>query len=187
MMMGGVISAPTLAALLNGCGPSRTAGWQPSLFTPEQALMVEDIADRIIPTTDTPGAKAAGVPKFIESIVQEVYLQKERDRFLAGLTEVNTKSQEKFSDDFTSLEKEQQNEILNEYNAGLAAEKLPAGHYDNTVNDYNPSFFRMIKELTIEGYYESEIGAKEELAFLRIPGSYKACMPLEEQGKTWAI
>lgn len=51
----------------------------------------------------------------------------------------------------------------------------------------NPSFFRMLKELTLVGYYTSEAGAGEELRFVQVPGRWEACMPLEDVGRTWAI
>jgi len=51
----------------------------------------------------------------------------------------------------------------------------------------DPSFFRMLKELTLVGYYTSEAGAGDELRFLQIPGRWEACIPFENVGRTWAV
>lgn len=47
-------------------------------------------------------------------------------------------------------------------------------------------FFAHVKELTLVGYYTSEVGAREELQYLHTPGRYEGCLPLEEVGRTWA-
>src|SRR5688500_2484769 len=59
------------------------------LFSLEQALLVEDLAELIIPETNSPGAVQAGVPAFIEGIVREVYDEPERLAFLRGIDELN--------------------------------------------------------------------------------------------------
>ena len=79
LALGGVISAPTLAVIMKGCSPSRTLEWQPKLFTPNQALMMEEICERIIPATETPGAKGVGVPQFVEDMVRLVYKPEDRE------------------------------------------------------------------------------------------------------------
>lgn len=183
--MGGMISAPTLAVIMKGCTPSRSVEWQPALFSPEQAMIIEDICERIIPTTETPGAKTVGVPEFIEGVVKMVYKADARDRFIAGLNDFEQSSQEKYKKSFTRLTEEQQYELLNPLNAKAAEEAIESEK--NSVTNDKPSFFRMAKELTVTGYYTSEIGATQELQFLDIPGNYDGCVSLEDLGgKAWA-
>ena len=147
---------------------------------------MEDICERIIPTTDTPGAKAVGVPQFIEEMVKIVYKEDARNRFMAGLNDLEQSSQEKFQKPFTKLNEEQQYELLNPLNEEAANEATRYSRRSGTEEN-DPSFFRMAKELTVTGYYTSEIGATQELQFLDIPGNYDGCVPLEDLGgKTWA-
>lgn len=180
--MGGMISAPTLAVIMKGCSPSRSLEWQPTLFTPEQAMMIEDVCERIIPTTDTPGAKAVGVPQFVEAMVKLIYKSEDRDRFMAGVTNFEKSTQKPF----TELTEEEQYEILNPLNKASAEEAM-ASHKQLQDANYKPSFFRMLKELTLTGYYTSEIGATQELQYNDIPGNYDGCVSLDDLGgKTWA-
>ncbi|MDA0193484.1 MAG: gluconate 2-dehydrogenase subunit 3 family protein [Bacteroidetes bacterium] len=185
LALGGMISAPTLAVIMKGCTPSRSLEWQPTLFSPGQAMMIEDVCERIIPTTETPGAKAVGVPQFIESMVKMVYKADARDIFMAGLNDLEQSSQEKFKKSFTKLTEEQQYELLNPLNTKATEEAVE--NENNSIANGKPSFFRMAKELTITGYCTSEIGATQELQFLDIPGNYDGCVPLEDLGgKAWA-
>ncbi len=50
----------------------------------------------------------------------------------------------------------------------------------------DPSFFGMLKELTLVGYYTSEVGATEELQFVQVPGRWEPCVSVEDVGRTWA-
>ena len=186
LAMGGVISAPVLAALMKGCSPSRSLEWQPTFFTPEQAMSIEDISDRIIPETETPGAKGVGVPQLVEELVSAVLKSKDRDRFMKGLEDLEKSSQETFGKSFHQLSEGEQYELLgplNEEAANSATRYLMSGYKEERV----PSFFRMMKEITIAGYYSSEVGASQELEFQEIPGNYDGCIPLAEtSGKTLA-
>ena len=56
---------------------------------------------------------------------------------------------------------------------------------DSTV--YNKDFFRQMKDLTITGYFTSEIGATQALAYDPIPGKFNGCVPLEKDQKAWAL
>jgi len=185
LALGGMISAPTLAVIMKGCSPSRSLDWQPTLFSPEQAMIIEDVCERIIPATETPGAKGAGVPQFIESMVKMVYEAASKDRFMEGIGSLDQESQDKFQKSFSKLSEEQQYELLNPLNRKAVEELLI--DEENSVSGTEPSFFRMVKELTITGYYTSEMGATQELQFLDVPGNYDGCVPLEDLGgKAWA-
>ncbi len=185
LALGGVISAPTLAVILKGCTPTRTLEWQPTLFTPEQAMIVEDSSERIIPATETPGAQGVGVPQFIEEMVKLVYKEEDRQAFIKGLNDLEASTQADSGKSFTKLSEEEQYEILNPLNERAAKDARQSQL--NPQNPIKPTFFRAIKELTVVGYYTSEIGATQELEFLEIPGNYDGCVPISElSGKTWA-
>lgn len=142
---------------------------------------MEDLCERIIPTTDTPGAKAAGVPQFIENMVKMVFKADARTQFMAGLNDFEQSSKDKLQKSFTELSEKQQYELLYPLNEFAAKEARGEAGGDD------PSFFRMVKELTVTGYYTSEIGATQELQYLDVPENYDGCVLLEDLGgKTWA-
>jgi hypothetical protein len=154
LVLGGVLSAPLAAGVLAGCEargvPDGT--WRPRVLTPRQAELVASITDQILPDTDTPGARAVGVHRFIDALLAESYSAAERERFVTGLVELGRQR--------AQLER-------------LDREAQP--------------FFRSLKELTLVGYYTSEVGATRELHHAPVPGRFDGCVPLAQVGRTWAV
>jgi hypothetical protein len=101
------------------------------------------LTELIIPQTETPGAKAAGVHRFI----------KDRARFLRGFAWLDERSRMLFGKPLVDADDLQQTELLTR----LADE-------DNTAEDWSGvEFFRAIKSMTITGYYTTEVGLRQEL------------------------
>jgi len=169
-------SAEELLALgrrLNAKITERVHG--PNLFDPHQRATVSAIAERIIPATDTPGARAARVPEFIELIVAERYTEDERTRFLAGLTDVDARCRAAVGRDFVETSPIEQDRILGVLEAEeKPAEKPREARQEKPVEQPKP-FWRQIKFLTVYGYYTSEIGVVRELHTVVIPGRYDPC------------
>src|SRR2546423_10151350 len=105
LLLGGAISAPTLAAVLAGCEapPTGEAGWTPRAMTGAQGAMVATIAEHIIPETDTPGARGAGVHRFIDTMLAEYYAPDERAAFLADLDDVDKRARDAHGKSFLKL------------------------------------------------------------------------------------
>jgi hypothetical protein len=164
------ISPERLLALGRKAHTRATIGeW--SLFTPRQGELATTIADAIIPTTDTPGARAAGVGPFIDFMVDQTFDAEELDRFLAGLDEIDSRSLRTVGATFLDATDAQRNSVL----ATMEVEAVALRLEDD---DSPPPFFTMIKELTLFGYYTSEVGMTEELGWRMIPGSYDGCVDL---------
>lgn len=146
---------------------ARKPRFLPSLFSSEQALLVEDLAELIIPETELAGALGAGVPAYIEGIVREVYDEAERSEFLKAL-------------DATS----------NELRAGVAREVLVAEGLDRCAPSFETGepwcFFQAFRALCIEGFCQSEVGATRLLQYESIPGQFRGCVLLSEVGRAWA-
>lgn len=176
-IMGGAVSAPTVSAFLTGCQPDKEASVELLTFTPDQFERVSVIAEHIIPATDTPGAKDVGVPEFIDLMLHHCYEEEERNGFLAGLDKVETDAQEKNGDSFMDLTSEQQLSLLKDYQTEALAQQGPGSP---------PPFIRMMRELTLLGYFTSEPGATQTLNYVAVPGRYDGCIPLEADQKTWA-
>jgi gluconate 2-dehydrogenase gamma chain len=213
LLLGGALSAPTIAGVLAGCESPRSAegAWRPRALDSDQAELVATIAEHILPETDTPGARAAGVHRFIDSMLAEYYPAAERQAFISGLADVEARAQRLAGRLFLRCSPEQQRAILEELDrealapptssaapdAGRETERgeaaSPPASMTKGDTAHQPqaprtaSFFRTFKELTVVGYYTSEIGATWELRYVQVPGRFEGCVPFERVGRTWAV
>jgi gluconate 2-dehydrogenase gamma chain len=119
IILGGAISAPTIAAVLKGSDVAWAAtvsdtveAWAPRTLSAAQLELVATIADRIIPPTGTPGARAAGVHRFADALLTDYYLPTERDRFLAGLQGMDYRARNANGKPFMQLTRKQQDALL---------------------------------------------------------------------------
>src|SRR5213593_2041640 len=81
ILLGGAISAPTLAGVLDAATRRAWAtaqGWTPRTLNASQTELVAVIAEHIIPETDTPGARAVGVHRFVDTLLADHYPAAER-------------------------------------------------------------------------------------------------------------
>ena len=180
LKMLGIGALPALAGLspaqLQALGRDSVSGVTMSrrhpLFDQHQHATIDQISELIMPATDTPGARAAGVAGFIEVIVAEYYRDDERSAFQRGLADVDARAQSLFSAPFLQLTEPQQTTIL----TGMDAESraMPRGAPTH--------FFARIKNLTLYGYYTSEVGQREELHSVFMPGRYDGAAPLPRAG-----
>jgi hypothetical protein len=184
-LMGGAISAPAVLGLLNGCTAKQEASWQPVFLSKEQGALVSEVAEIMIPRTDTPGAKDAGVPAFIDTMLKEVYTQEDRERYVAGLQAFDDTARTAYSKQFVELSKVQQTELVRKVHDEAVAVELA---YDPPPTTLRRPFILMTKELSLLGFFTSKPGATQVLQYVAVPGSYQACVPLAQagNGKTWA-
>jgi|AntRauTorcE11897_2_1112592.scaffolds.fasta_scaffold42977_2 hypothetical protein len=178
MLLGGVIFAPNIMGLLNGCTPSRSTNWTPELFSDYEAKLVTTLADVIMPKDDYPSASEVGVPSFIESMVATVYSEEQRNLFINGLNEFGSLAKETLKIDFMDSLEEDRYQYTFQQNEMALHRRRDSGN--------EPTFFLIFKELTILGYFTSEPGATQVLRYEAVPGFYSGCMPFDEVGKTWA-
>lgn len=156
---------------------------QPALKTlnPHQNETVTTIAEIIIPQTTTPGAKAARVNEFIDLILTEWYDEEEKSTFLTGLVDVDSRAQDLFGKDFVECGKKQQVELLQALDDEVAAVRAEPDLRRRRNRPPEKNFFFMIKQLTLVGYYTSQIGFEQELHAEIIPSRHAGCIPLEEE------
>jgi hypothetical protein len=136
-------------------------------LTSDQRSLVAAISERIIPTTDTPGAIAAGVPAFIEMMLADWYEPTERDDFMTGLGVFEGHVRVQFNGTFVGLAPEEQDLVLTQAMTGR-------------VSGLSGSFFEHCRQLTIMGYYTSEIGCKQERVYVPVPGHYDGKYPYDQ-------
>jgi hypothetical protein len=182
LLLGGALTAPTVAGVLAGCEAARVpeGAWEPRALTRTQVQLVAAIAEHILPETDTPGATAAGVHRFIDALLAESYPPLERKRFLDGLAEVDARAARASGRPFLQCAVGDQRALLEVLDReAFASPPVPDG----------PAvpFLRTMKDLTLVGYYTSQIGATRELHHAPVPGRYDGCVPLTQIGRTWAV
>lgn len=191
LLMGGVgttlnVTSPSLARALAGnlagAAPTSTA-----CFNTGQRELCAVLTELIIPTTDTPGAIAAGVPTFVEMMVCDWYTSTERKIFLDGLEALEDDCRQRYSADFLDLSEKRQIEALSRQQ-DLATEYEPPENelsFLMPVEDEQVPFFDKLKELVVIGYYHSEVGAKQELIYNPMPMEYRD-IPFVEVGRQWS-
>jgi len=178
LLLGGVISAPAMA----GIRGEKTYHGVSIVADDSQIALIREVADVIIPATQTGGAKAAKAEEFIVRVVSDCYQKEEQEHFYAGLAKLNADCKAATGKDFIQADITQKKEALTK--CMLEADQERKANRGKKVP--NPFFF-MIKELSTTGYFTSQIGATQALEYLPIPGKFDGCMPLSPTQKTWAL
>ena len=180
VLAGGAVSGPSLAVdqqQLFVLGRSFIE--QPvDLFSSAQRKLLQAAVETIIPRTDTPGALDASVDRFIELCVAQFMTEPERTVFIAGLDElVNAVDQQK-SDLITLLTE------LEEQHSDAAWYQL--GNRVGNGFDSSAPFICQLKELTVVGFFMSEVGATQVLRHNPMPGQFDGETVLASDQPSWA-
>jgi len=153
------------------------------IFSPHQNDTVTAMAELLLPRTDTPGAKDTRVNLFIDHIVADWYSDEERAVFLAGLADVDARTQSLFQRNFVEASAVQQAEILRSLGDELAQaiEAVSNGPRGNRGAAPEPrnNFYLQFRQLTLTGYFTSEVGFTQQLHEEIIPGHFDGCAPVE--------
>jgi hypothetical protein len=149
-------------------------------FTKEDIALLDEIAETILPETGTPGAKTAGVGAFIALMVADTYDSREQQVFRDGMRTLDDECREMHGASFMSAAPGARLALLEK----LDAEQM---RYMKSLTDGEPAhYFRMLKELTLLGYFTSEIGCNQALRYVETPGRYEPCVPYAPGEKAWA-
>ncbi len=193
LLMGTAISATTFSAIFSSCNPTdKTAA---DLFSEEQEKTLAEIADTIIPTTDSPGAKAAGVGPFITMMIAECYPEDTQKVFVKGLEDLEKRSEKDFAKPVLQLSPEQRTKLLEslrQETIKLQEEEKKRVEAELAKNkDFKPEtdtvyFFAIVRDLTLLGYFSSEIGTTKARAYVPVPGRYDGCVDLKPGQKVWS-
>jgi hypothetical protein len=131
--------------------------WRPEIVPADQGPLLAEVVETILPATDTPGAKAASVHVFVDLALARCAPPAGREAVLAALRTLRAA--------FLAARPE--------------ARRAQVAHLD-------PAALTLLQELTILGYFTSEIGATQALAYDPVPGGYRGCVPLLPGQKAWA-
>ncbi|MFT6863436.1 MAG: hypothetical protein ACJAVK_001997 [Akkermansiaceae bacterium] len=155
-----------------------------TFFRPSQRAQVAMIAEAILPRTDTPGAIDAGVPGWIEVIVQDCLEREDQDIITDGISDLMRRCQEQHRQEIGQLTGEEQVAFLTKMHKETLSEKRKAQKEGQRPRR---TFLEQFKELTKFCYCSSEVGATEAFEFIFVPGKWVASMPLKPGQKAWAL
>ena len=139
---------------------------KPTWLTADELTTVKALVDVILPATDSPAASAADTHYFIDLAIPACASADAQKTFRGGLADMNR---------FGSLAPAEQ---VAQLKARAAADMALV---------YDQSFFKILKDYTLCGYFLSETGATKALAYERVPGGYQGDLPLAANQKAWAI
>jgi len=186
VLLAGVSSAAVVRAIESGVPAVQPIAQ--AFLDAGQRAMIEALAEMIIPRTDTPGAMEAGVPHFIELMVSDWYSETERGIFVAGLAQLDEFCSARSGKPFLQCDAGARVAALldAERLAGLyVPERTEPDIFGRYVDQHTP-FFTKLKELTVLGYYTSEVGATQELAYNPMPMRYDGDHDFAAVGRQWS-
>jgi len=170
MLGGSVIGADVF---LTGCA-SKNDGT--TLFSRDDLLLLDEIGETILPeSSQSPGAKAAQIGAFMKTMVIDCYGESEQKIFVSGIEEVRRVSKERYRQNFLNLTSGEQFELLSGF------DKVSREQNDKEP----PHFFKMMKQLTLLGYFTSEVGVTLAMRYDPAPGSYNGCVKYRDGDKAW--
>lgn len=193
---------------LSGCKNNDAIG--AATFSKDDIAFLDEVADTILPTTKTPGAKAAKVGTFMTVMVNDCYNEADQKLFHAGISKLNDASTKKFSKGFIDLTVQQRLELLTEIDKNatafnkkvnttfdaLSPEQKTKMVLDKNTDDKDPKadkmkenpdyYYVQMKQLTLLGYFNSKEGVTEALRYIAVPGKYDGNFPYKKGDKAWA-
>ncbi|GHB78144.1 gluconate 2-dehydrogenase subunit 3 family protein [Persicitalea jodogahamensis] len=128
--------------------------------------MLAEVVETFIPVTDTPGAKELNVHRFVQKMVAECYEPEVKKTLNDGLASLDKYSQQTFKKPFAAGTPPQRIHILE----GLELSDDPSVR----------AFFPLVKNLTIQGYMNSEYVMTNLTHYEMIPGRFHGCVPIKE-------
>jgi hypothetical protein len=148
-------------------------------FSADDVALLDEIGETIIPTTNVPGAKATQIGAFIAMMVNDCYPPAEQTLFRDGLKKVADTYRTRFGSTFVAGTPANRTTLLDEFDREQRA------YTQSKTTEQPPHFFRVMKELTILGYFSSEIGATQALRFIEVPGRFDGAAPYKKGDRAW--
>src|SRR5690625_5233268 len=175
------IAAATGTAMIGGstllAGCARNGSVPNSTFRAPDILLLDEVAETIVPRTDTPAAKDAEVGAFMTLMVNDVYTPEEKTIFHQGLPQTDARGRAEFRRDCRQVGQEVRHAV------GSQVDKEALAYSQQQAD---PHYFTMIKQLTLFGFFTSKVGANEVLRYVAIPGRYDGCAPYKKGDRAWA-
>lgn len=191
-----VAGSMTVGVGLTSCGGPATVEGAPFQFSTDQYELLGTLSDMLIPPTDTPGATGAGVPAWVQQMMNDWAKSETRDQIVAALKLLDEKAIEAHGKGFAALDDEKKASVLEPFEKLCFSKDSGDGSKDSgdgvELSEAEAELqtakqgYRALKKLIHRGYYWSEVGATQELHYELQPGpDARADAPLSEVGRTW--
>jgi hypothetical protein len=174
LLLGGTMVGAN--AFLTGC---KTGTENSYTFTEDDIAFLNEVGETILPQTATPGAKAANVGEFMKVMVNDCYEEQDQKIFHEGIDKLKEASEKQLSTSFMKATPEQRHELL------VNLDKEQKDYMKNKAAEDRPHYFRMMKELTMLGYFTSEVGSREARRHVPVPTRYEGCIPYKKGDKAF--
>jgi hypothetical protein len=174
-LMGASVLGPRLLA----ASFDKKQGGDASGFSAAEIALLDEIGETIIPATDVPGAKAVQIGAFMAMMMDDCYESPDRTAFKEGLRTLASRYEARFGHGFMAGSKTDRTAFLNDLDQEQKALAV------NSPRGQPVHFFVVMKELTILGYFTSEIGSTQALRFTEVPGRYDGCAPYTKGDRAW--
>lgn len=193
-----MIAAATGLAFVGGeawaAGPvAKTTAAAKPLFAAGDIMLLDEIAETILPRTNTPGAKDAGSGAQMAVMVQDCYDAKQQALFVAGLAALQTSCKQQYQRDFLQLSAAERTALLTQLDQDAKARNAAIASNDSTnVSNrkgdasVEPHYFTLLKQLSIFVFFTSKVGATEVLRYVAVPGRYDGALPYKKGDRAWA-
>ena len=167
---GSVIGADLFLA---GCKSKESAG----LFDDEDITFFDEVAETIIPKTNTPGAKDAETGKFMALYATDCYEEAQQQILKKGIKTLDEAAEKKFNAGFIKINDTQKKELLE-----VIDKEAKLYNQEPTATEKPPHYFMLMKQLTMLGFFTSKPGATQVLRYNPVPGKYEGC--IDYKGET---
>jgi hypothetical protein len=166
---------------LSGCksGDKALVGF----FSEKNISFFDEVAETILPKTNTPGAKDAGVGKFMASYSADCYDELQLKILKDGIARLNDAAEKKYHNDFIRLDTSQKQELLTEIDTEA---KKYNGEAGQSKKEQPPHYFTLMKQMVLLGFFTSKPGATQVLRYVPVPGKYEGCIDYKEGETSWA-
>jgi glucoside 3-dehydrogenase (cytochrome c) hitch-hiker subunit len=183
-----------LAAMPDAAAQEVTTAQGVGTFTAADVAFLDEIAETILPETNTPGAKAARTGAFMALMVTDAYTPRNQQIFRDGMKRLEDACQREYAASFVQARPAQRLALLQrldaerhaEQEARQARQRSRAPIESSPPVDAPVHYFRLMKELALLGYFTSEIGYRQALRYIETPGRYDPCAPYKPGEKIWA-
>ena len=196
VLLGGValVDGETVLAAMADAAAQETAAQGVGTFTTADVAFLDEVAETILPETNTPGAKAARTGAFMALMVTDAYTPRHQQIFRDGMRQINEACQREYGASFIQARPEQRLALLKRLDAERQAEldaldalrRSRAPVAPPPPPDAPVHYFRLMKELALVGYFTSEIGYRQAMRYTETPGRYDPCAPHKPGEKIWA-
>lgn len=179
LILGGTVIGAEL--FLSGCSNRTELATTETYFSSDTVAFLDEVGETILPTTSTsPGAKAAKIGTFMGVIVTDCYEAKDQETFMEGISKLNDAAEALFNKNFMGLSTDEKHSLL------IKLDQEAKEHDASKKEGESSHYFSMMKQLTLWGYFTSEIGSTKALRYEPLPGSYDGCMSYQQGDKAWA-